>query len=560
MADKNKNTAAADAGTEEIKGTAAAEEKNINDNSDDALDSFLSREQKGKGSVKKPMKKSRKTLLIIIGVAVVIAVLVAILIFVRKQPGTAKDDTAPPAELTLDVNEDGVHEASVGVDENGNLTNDGAGTLLQYATADIKKIDVENESGTFTVVSHTPEGEATVYTIEGFEDYDLQSGVADEIATHSATIEFERVIKVNADLADYGLDHPRATVTIQYNDGTSAVLRVGSEAAGEAGTYMSFGTSDTVYLVKSENVEDFLYSINDFISLTITEPNEDTENAEFSTLTISGTHFDEPITLEPNTDEALESSYLMISPIDTIANAIEAGDIAGNVRGLYAESVVCVNPSDAQLGSYGLGKPYATVKASYPDADITLHASAPDDNGVVYLYNPDTNVIYTIQLAAVCWTKTSVDLLMPENPLPAKLRYVDNIGFSDSSSDYSIDVKTVVEEVTDDDGNEQESYTSTATCDGKELKTDDFNVFFQNLTAIKNQGKAEGSGNSPVMSVKLTYTTDRSPDTLKVYTSDATNYILELNGSVIGTASKSYIDKLIDGAHNLIEGKTVEGL
>lgn len=524
-----------------------------------ALDSFLSREQEQKAPAKTRMKKSRKTLLIIIGAVVLIAALVVALILISKSPGTVTEESKP-AELTLDVNADGVHEASVGLDENGVLSKDGAGTLLEYATADIKKIKVENQDGTFTVISDTPEGEATVYTIEGFEDYDLESGVADEIATHSATIEFQRVIKVDADLSDYGLDQPRATVNIQYKDDTSSILRIGNEAAGEAGTYMSFGTLNTVYLVNSENVADFMYSINSFISLTITETNENTENAEFSTLTISGTHFDEPITLVPNTDEALEASYLVTAPVSTIANAVESSDIAGNVRGLYAESVICVNPSADHLATYGLSEPYATVKATYPDTDITLHASAPNDNGIVNLYNPDKNVIYTIQLAAVCWAKTSVDLLMPENPLPAKTRYVSGVDFTAGDVDFDLAVTTVVEEYTDDSGSEQESYTTTASYNGKELETDNFNIFFQNLQAIKNQGKAEGSGKDLVMSVTLAYTTDRSADTLKVYTSDATNYIMVLNDCTIGTVSKSYIDNLIKSAQQLIKGETVDSL
>lgn len=527
---------------------------------DDALESFLSREQEDSSPAKQPMKKSRKTLLIIIAAVVLIAALVAVLILVNKQPGVTADETAPPAELTLDVNADGIHEASVALDKNGKLTHDGAGTLLQYATAEIEKVDVENQSGSFTVISNTPEGEATVYTIKGFEDYDLQDGIADEIATHSATIEFLRVIKVGADPADYGLDHPRAAVKAQYKDGTSAILRVGSEAAGEAGVYLSFGTSDTVYLVSSEYAESFLFGVNDLISLTITEPNENSDNAEFSTLTISGTHFDQPITLVPNTDEALDASYLVTAPVSTIANAVEASDIAGNVRGLYAESVLCVNPSADQLASYGLSEPYATVKATYPDTEITLHASAPDDSGVVSLYNPDTNVIYSIQLAAVCWAKTNIDLLMPENPLPAKLRSVDSISFSDGGSDFSIDVTTTRETFTGDDGSEQESYTSSATVDGKALNTDDFNVFFQNLNTIKNQGKAEEAGKSPVMSVTLHYTTDRGADTLKVYATDAAKYVMELNDVTVGSVSKSYIDDLIEGTHNLISGEPVKGL
>ena len=422
------------------------------------------------------------------------------------------------------------------------------------------RVYVENQNGSFTVLADTPEGEATVYTLKGFEDYDLQSDAANEVASHCATIDVTRVIAVNAKLADYGLDSPRATVTAHYADDTSAVIRVGSEAAGEAGTYLGFGTSDTVYLVPNDDVQYFLYSVNDLISLNITAVNEDSDNAQFSTLTVSGTHFNEPITLEPNTDEAIDASYIVTAPVRMIANPIEAGDIAGNIRGLYAESVVCVNPSAAQTASYGLSEPYATVEASYPDTDITLHASAPDSSGIVNVYNPDTNVIYTIQLAAVCWAKTSVEALLPENPLPAKLRFVDSIDFTAGDTSFTLDVTTTSETITDDDGNEQESYTSTATYNGKDLKEDDFNVFYQNITAVKNQGQSDSTGADTVMSVTLRYTADRSPDTLNVLSGGENGYVLELNGSVIGTASKSYINSLINGANDLISGNPVEGL
>lgn len=544
---------------EEIKKVSLEEEKNA-DASSDALESFLSREHEEKKPSKPPMKRSRRLLFIIIGAAAAIAILIAALIFVRGQNSQIDEEEAAAAEVSDRVGDDGVHEASVALDENGRLTNDGAGTLLSYPTSDIKQIDVENENGSFTVTSSTSGDDATVYKLVGFEDYELQDGVADSIASHTANLEFTRVITADGKLADFGLDKPRATVKAQFSDGSSAIIRVGSEAAAEAGTYIAFGASNTVYLVANDNVADYLYSVNELISLNITDVNEDSENADFSTLTVSGASFDEPITLVPNTDEAIEAQYMVTEPVQMFANAVEASDIAGNVRGLYAEAVVCVNPSDSQLASYGLSEPYAEVEATYPDAQITLYASAPDDSGIVHVYNPDRKIIYTIQQAAVCWVKTSLDMLLPENPLPAKLKFVDSIDFSAGDRQYTIDVTTAIEETTDDSGNNQETATSTASYNGKELSADDFNVFFQNLTEIKNQGRAESSGNSKVMSVTLHYTTDRPDDTLNVYTGNQTHYILELNGSTVGTAGKAYIDSLIEGADNLIAGKPVAGL
>lgn len=524
-----------------------------------ALDSFLSREQEEKKPVKN--SKNRKPLIIIIVAVIVIAGLVLALILLRQNHYTESDESLEPAELSLDVNADGVHEASVPLDENGNILQNGSGSLLSYVPADIKQIDVENKDGSFTVTSHTPEGEATVYTLVGFEDYALQDGIADEIASHSAALNFTRVISADANLADFGLDKPAATVTIAYNDDTSAVIRVGSDAAGEnTGTYVAFGSSNAVYLVSSDDVSPFLYSVNSLISLDITDPMEDSDNSEFSTLTISGARFDEPITLEPNTDDAVEAAYVVTSPERFYANATESYDIAGNIRGLYAESVVCVNPSDSQLSSYGLSTPYATVKASYPDTDITLHASAAGDDGIVYIFNPDKNVVYTIQLAAVSWAKTSLDLLLPENPIAVRMKYVSGISFTAGDTDFTLDVTSTTDTATDDDGNEQEVTTTTASYNGKELTEANFNVFFQNLNAIKNQGSAEESGSGKVMTVTYTYSTDRASDTLTVYSTSAAKYILDVNGVTVGTASKSYIDNLIEGAKALINGETVNSL
>ncbi len=535
----------------------AAKAEEAEDNS--ALDSFLSREQEPT----KPVKtgKNRKPILIVIIALVVVAALVVTLILVRRRTYQKSEGVADPAEITLDVGKDGVHEASVKLDENGNILQNGVGSLLTYVPADIKQIDVENEDGSFTVTSHTPEGEATVYTLVGFEGYTLQEGIAGEVASHVSALEFTKIITASGNLSDYGLDKPRATVNVSFNDDTTAVIRVGNNAAGEdTGTYVAFGSSDAVYLVATENVEPFLYSVNSFISLDVTDKMEDSENAEFSSLTISGTRYDEPITLEPNTDKAIDAAYIVTSPRRMYANATESYDIAGNIRGLYAEEVVCVNPSDNQLSSYGLSEPYASVKATYPDTEITLHASAANDDGLVYIYNPDKNVVYTIQLAAVSWAKTGLDLLMPENPLIVNKAYVSEISFSAGDTSFDLDVTSSTETVTDDDGNEQEVTTTTATYDGKELTEQNFSIFFQNLNAIKNQGSPNGEKGSKVMSVTYSYSSDRSADTLTVYTSDATNYILELNGVAVGTTSKAYIDSLIEGANGLIKGENITSL
>ncbi len=538
--------------------------KTDNGDASPALESFLSREPAAES---KPAKTSKvnKRVVILIAAFVCVAILAAVLIFLRSQPVNTyeEDEAVSPAEFTVEVSADGEHEVKVAVDANGNIDHNGTGSLLSYVPADISRIDVENNDGSFSVLSETPKGEATVYTLVGFEDAPLQEGIADEVASAASSIDFLQIVSAGGNLADFGLDKPRATVKTAFSDDTHATVRVGNDAAAEAGTYIAFGTTDAVYLVSTDSINAFLYSVTDFISREITPSLDDADTSDFSALTISGSHFPTPITLKPNTDEALDISYLFsVGGADFIpANATESSDIAGNIRGLYAESVVSVNPSDSQLASYGLSDPYTSVKAEYADGITTLHASAPNDEGLVNVYNPDKNTVYTIQLAAVCWARATAESLLPENMISARLAAVSGIDFTAGGDSYTFDVSTTSETTTDDDGNEQTVSTTEATCNGRQLTEQNFMVFFQNLNGIKNQGAAENAAGSKVLSFTLRYATGRADDTVEIFSAgDTAQYTAALNGTPLGAVSKSYVDSLITCAASVADGENVTAI
>ena len=535
------------------------QEKNA-PSAEEALDSFLSREQ---GGDKKPVKngKINKRVLIIIIAVVIVAGLVALLIFTRNAsaPKVNEDEIAEPADISLDVNADGEHTAKVAVHQDGSIKENGSGNLLNYVPADISRIDVENTNGSFAVTSNTPEGEATVYTLVGYEDYGLQEGVADEVATDASSVEFTKIISPDGNLPDYGLDKPRAKVKVAYQDKTTATIRVGNEAPGAEGTYIAFGSSNAVYLVANESVDAFMYSVNQFINRAVTDTNEDSDTAEFSELTITGSRYDDPITLKPNKDEAVDAVYLVTEPRKMYANAVESYDIAGAVRGLYADEVICVNPSDGQLESFGLADPYAEVNATYPDAKITLMASAADDSGNSYIFNPDKNIVYKMQSAALSWAHTSVEALVPQYIFAVKIAAVSKIEFNADDESYTFDVSTTTELQDDEEGNTQDVTVTKAVCDGKTLDENNFLVFFQNLNDIENTGDV-GSGSGEVMSFTYSYNTGRDNDTVTVYSTGSAKYAVALNGDIIGSASKSYIDGLMKNPAALIKGEPVTNL
>lgn len=524
---------------------------------ENALDSFLSREPADRDN--KPARRHRRVP-ILIAAAVLIAALVALLLYLRSLPLSPSDEEdAVAAEVSAAVDEQGEHQVVIPTDAQGEIKANGAGSLLSYVPADIERIDVENTDGSFTILATTPADSSTSYTLVGYERYELQGGMADTVANSACSLDFTRIVAADGNPADFGLDQPRATVHINYTDGSSSTVRVGAAAPAAQGVYVAFGDSNAVYLVDDEAVEGFLYSVLDLISLTVTESAPDTDSGTFNRLTITGARYPEAIVLQPNTDAAINAPYLVTSPRRMFANTTESYDIAGAIRDLYAESVVCVNPSDGQLRSYGLLEPYAAIRAEYPDVTIQLSASAADADGAVYLYNPDTDVIYTIQLGAVSWANTSPDALIPEVFLDVDLRAVSRLTFTAGSASYEIEVNTTTEEVENTDGDTEEVTSTTATYQGERLSTENFSVFFQNLTGIKYQGAPADAGQR-VMQVSLRYTTGREPDTLTVYDTGTSHYTVALNGELVGLASKSYVDKLIAGADDLFNGQTVHGI
>lgn len=527
---------------------------------DDALERFLSRDNKQEKSDKpaKPRRLDRRVLVLIIAILIVGA-LIALFFFLRGLPGAeGSEESFTPAEIQETVDASGEHRVIVPTDNSGAVAENGSGTLLSYTPADLERIEVENQSGSFTIIATTPEGGSTAYTLVGYERYELQSGMPQDVANDAASLDFTQIVSAKGELSDFGLSSPRATVSIRYTDNSAATVRVGDPAPAGAGTYIAFGDSDAVYLVADDAVDAFLYDVLSLISLKITQTGADTDADTFSSLTITGSRYPKAITLAPNTDEAVKAAYKVTSPRKMFANATESFDIAGSVRGLYAESVVCVDPTDAQLSSYGLSSPYAAVEAAYPDTTVRLSASAPGDDGTVYLYNPDTDVVYTIQLGAISWAKTGLDALIPETFLDVDLKYVSAIQFSAGGKRYAIDVETTTQQVDTTEGETEEVTTTTATYDGERLGTDNFSVFFQNLMGIQYTGPADSEGRV-VMEVRLRYTNGRADDVLTAYDNGGSGYAIALGGELFGMASKSYVNKLITCADDLISGRNVTG-
>ena len=485
----------------------------------------------------------KKGIIIGAAVAAVLTAVVLVLIFVPKggssDPQEATYDEG--VDLSVSVDKDGVHQAVVNLDKDGKIANNSYGTLMEYYPAQITSIHVENVKGSFDVESNTPEGEATVYTIKGYEDFDLQGGNPDMIASAAASLSFTKVATLDNDRAgEFGFDKPRSVVTVTYSDKTKAIITVGDDAPQSASTYIKFGTGDAIYITDSKTVSAFDYGVTDLISLTINDAAEVSENGQASSIKLSGAGFPREITLEPNTDTNYSATYIMTAPESRFANEHESSLIAGGLRGLMASSVTMVNPSADQLKKLGLDKPNAQVKAVFPDTEVELIASKPDGKGDVNLMVAGGKVVYKIASDKVAWTKTGFEKLCYEYALYPKMTELSGVTVKSGGKTYDLTVDTHNSVTTDDKGKETETMVTTVKMDGKEIKTGRFTTFFDAASLISMADVKSESGGSEVFSVKYTFT-DGGSGTVEFLDKGGESYIVKVNGKAQGHCAKADI-------------------
>lgn len=523
----------------------------------------------------KPQKKKKttattKTLIIAICVLVVLAgVLLALLFIPKSEDKTDTSDGFASVSTKLDKNR--TWQAVVKT-KDGKIVQNGSGELLKLVPADIKTVKLENDKGTTVITSYTPtkktketdpktgkaveKTEQTQYTVKGFEDYDLQSGEPDEIASACSKLSFNSVSCADADgkLADFGFDKPRSVASVTYDDGTKSIIKVGAKAPQNLGTYVMFGSGSAVFLCDTETVNHLLYGINDLVSLTINEAAEDTEKSEFKTVTLSGKSFPKTVVLEPNTDNEINNDYVIASPDKCYADNTEASNISGGIRGLMADKVIAVNPNASRMSELGLANPQAEIKAVYSDETINFIASKPDSKNNCHIMEKDGNIVYQISADKVAWVNSSYEKLLSETVLEVDLKTVKKL----KVENYSFDITTKTIKTTDDKGEETSTTKTTTQYNGKKIDEGNFETLFSNLTLLKKSDKiAKTPSGNPYLTVTYSYSSGRADDVLKFY-KNGTKYIVTYNGALNGTVSAAYVEKLKDQAKDVSKGDEVK--
>ena len=532
------------------------------------------------------MKKNLiRNIIIASGILVLLIVGVVLAIVLPSSDGNSDTETTIADEIDLGIDmtrkvENNLHKVVINTNEKGEIENNSYGTLIENAPADIAKICMKNQDGNYTFLVETPvkdgKTQATEYTLEGFEDYEIASVQPSLIASTVCNVDFTKVADLSGEnAADFGFDEPRAEATVYYTDGTYSILILGDDAPGGEYSYVQFGDSKTVYVVTSEEVKYMLLSFNDLFNTSINSEYTSIADDSFDKIILGGTHLEDEIVLELNDEEVLFSTYLLTSHKGIAASNTEGASIVGSIKAPTAEAVVCVNPTDEQLEQYGLKTPYATVKTNYVNEEgydaqgnkldtsevllsVSLLASETDSDGKLYMMEENGKLIYKIAASSAPWATTSMEKLCSEYVFYPNYYAVESVEVTVGKDTYNFELYTEDVLYSADDGSLATRTEYRVALGDSVVDSDQFWYLYQDMVFMELGGQDNTTDTADeIIKIKYNYLVDREPDTVVLYATDSQKVIATVNSHKVGYVYKTYAQSLAENVVSLANGKEI---
>ncbi|MDE5993596.1 MAG: DUF4340 domain-containing protein, partial [Oscillospiraceae bacterium] len=230
-------------------------------------------------------------------------------------------------------------------------------TLLLYdkAPADLAKLTIENESGTYEVV-RVGEGDDAKWTVMEIADLPLSGSVMTRLLDNSVSLTAQQTVsEAPEDISIYGLDAPSATFTAEFSDSAKTVkkLLIGNLTPEETKRYVMLEGDPKVYTVFNTALNCFLQDKYALINKTVfsaqaaASADDTTDYTRINKLTVSRADIDYDIVIEydvrlddADSMVANSSSYVMSEPVFRDLNPETSSGVTDGIFGLTASDFV----------------------------------------------------------------------------------------------------------------------------------------------------------------------------------------------------------------------------
>ncbi len=436
-------------------------------------------------------------------------------------------------------------------------------TIFQQETGNIKNILVENEEGSYTIVPND-----SAFTVQGYEDLTVNTSAVAAAAKHMASLTALRDFGETADLTQYGLDKPQATMTATYTDGTTSKLYIGSLLPGSTANYYVMAEGDKKVYSASISAGVFadplLYIDTALLNELGTDSSGNQEQPDFGTITLSGANFPQPIVIKTNTSTNIAdvlnlSPYIMVEPIREGINQNFIDDVMPYFYSLTADEAVCANPTQEDLEKYGLTAPKGIAAYTMNDKEYKLMVGNTDEDGT-YIMREGVNVVFRVSDSSmVAWANQDVFSMRSNLLYLMNIECVSRLKVTTPDGEYVFErTREKDEEQTSSLG--KDSYNYTTTYNGTQLEKDNFGKYYQTIIGLLKDAPLEGETTAqPTVRVEFEFFPgyDLQPSVLELIPTENRRYVYRLNGEDIVLVKASLVDRLITSTQKVIKGETV---
>ncbi|MBQ8868547.1 MAG: DUF4340 domain-containing protein [Oscillospiraceae bacterium] len=500
------------------------------------------------------MSKRVLTIVIAAGVALLLGVL---LLIVSALPESSKGDNSSL------VASSGITSSEEEKDVNGYIA------VYAYDEDQLRRAEVKNQVGGYTV-NYVKED---TYSVEGVEEFDLNSDSIDNLITCSMQIYATKTIAENpTDLATYGLDEPVAEIKLSYDTGETIEMLIG-DLSPSGGKYVLVKNNNKIYTVSTNWTNVFEYKYTHFLDMTVTDPLETDEDGNeievrVKKLTFNGGGLKRPIILVENpeylaevdrlenasSDEELDvtvnaAQYIFQSPFVADAdNNVYAGK-QHDYFGVLAEDIYTPHPTATDIANCGLSSPYATVEyvTSKETVKISLGKSFEID-GEKYYYALSSQRKALFVVNASDFSFFEEDMIDYISPIVVNVM-IDE--FATMTAEY--DGKKQVFEMSGEDDE------LVVRWNGKKMSTKEFRDLYQlvMLALCEESVEPDTYSGDPDLKITYTYRGKERVDTVEYVKVGTRKYMIRKNGSDLALCRSKHVDALISGIEKFVTGLDV---
>ncbi|MDR0624234.1 MAG: DUF4340 domain-containing protein [Treponema sp.] len=412
-------------------------------------------------------------------------------------------------------------------------------------------VAVEHDSGVYTIIPGEPP------VISGFEGLTLDTYSLNRIiSVFTKLVSRGLVTEEAAGLSVFGLDPPRARITVRMEGGEQIIL-IGADAPDGGSVYVKKADAPAVYLVSVTDINPCLKDPLDFVDTGIT-PSPEKENGvtPFEKIILGGAvRRDGAVTIVKREEAEnsgapglIASPYRIASPVDTGLSLDRGLPPLESLFGLRASKVVARISGAADPGAFGLAEPWSTAAVSgRPEVNFSLKVSAPDGSGNVFIQREGIPLIYSAPASSLPWLGLSWFDLMDKLIL---IPYIDSVA--------AVEVKTP-----------ERSVTFSLSGEGDDLKvkagdtavdTAVFRAYYQTLLTAMYDEYADvspASLASPFLEIVYRYRDSRAADTVGFYRAASRRILTSLNRGRPFYTFAAYADKVVADLDLVLKGEKV---